>query len=91
MSSLPNQADRRILIVDDEADVLDFLKIYLESLGWQATLASSTAEAFSLLEAGSFFLILTDIAMPEMDGYEFISKLREMGILSRVVDRKSVV
>jgi CheY-like chemotaxis protein len=85
MSSLPTQADRRILIVDDEADVLDFLKIYLESLGWQTTLASSTAEAFSLLETGSFFLILTDIAMPEMDGYEFISKLREKNISSQVV------
>jgi DNA-binding NtrC family response regulator len=85
MASLPNEADRRILIVDDEADVLDFLKIYLESLGWHPILASSTAEAFSLLETGSFFLILTDIAMPEMDGYEFISKLREKNIPSRVM------
>jgi CheY-like chemotaxis protein len=85
MASLPNEADRRILIVDDEADVLDFLKIYLESLGWKATLASSTAEAFSQLETGSFFLILTDIAMPEMDGYEFISKLREKNIPSKVM------
>jgi CheY-like chemotaxis protein len=85
MASLPNEADRRILIVDDEADVLDFLKIYLESLGWKITLASSTAEAFSRLEQESFFLILTDIAMPEMDGYEFIGKLREKGVLSQVV------
>jgi two-component system, sensor histidine kinase SagS len=85
MASLPNEADRRILIVDDEGDVLDFLKIYLESLGWQVTLASSTAEAFSHLETGSFFLILTDIAMPEMDGYEFIGKLRGKNIPSKVV------
>ena len=85
MASLPNEADRRILIVDDEADVLDFLKIYLESLGWMATLASSTTEAFSQLEIGSFFLILTDIAMPEMDGYEFISKLKEKNIPSKVM------
>ncbi|HUI91292.1 MAG TPA: response regulator [Chitinivibrionales bacterium] len=85
MASLPNEADRRILIVDDEADVLDFLKIYLESLGWKTTLASSTAEAFSQLEQGSFFLILTDIAMPDMDGYEFIGKLREKGVASQVV------
>jgi DNA-binding NtrC family response regulator len=85
MASFPNEADRRILIVDDEADVLDFLKIYLESLGWKTTLASSTAEAFSQLETGSFFLILTDIAMPEMDGYEFIGKLKEKGVSSQVV------
>jgi two-component system, sensor histidine kinase SagS len=85
MASFPNEADRRILIVDDEADVLDFLKIYLESLGWKTTLASSTAEAFTQLETGSFFLILTDIAMPEMDGYEFIGKLKEKGVSSQVV------
>jgi DNA-binding NtrC family response regulator len=85
MSSLPKEPNKKILIVDDEIDVLDFLKIYLESLGWQVTLASSSTEAFSLLETTAFFLVLTDIAMPEMDGYEFISKLKEAGVLSQVV------
>jgi DNA-binding NtrC family response regulator len=85
MNSSPQEAERRILIVDDEADVLDFLKIYLESLQWQVTLASSTAEAFVLLEKKSFFLILTDIAMPDMDGYEFIGSLKEKNVPSKVV------
>jgi CheY-like chemotaxis protein len=85
MSSLPKAPNRRILIVDDEADVLDFLKIYLESLGWQVTLAASSAEAFSQLETTAFFLVLTDIAMPEMDGYEFISRLKESNVESQVV------
>jgi two-component system, sensor histidine kinase SagS len=85
MSSLPKEDNRRVLIVDDEADVLDFLKIYLESLGWEVVLASSSTQAFELLESATFFLVITDIAMPEMDGYEFISSLREKGIVSRVV------
>jgi DNA-binding NtrC family response regulator len=85
MSSLPKETNRRVLVVDDEADVLDFLKIYLESLGWEVTLSSTTTEAFAKLEVSTFFLVITDIAMPEMDGYEFISKLREKGIPSKVV------
>jgi DNA-binding NtrC family response regulator len=84
MSSLPKAPNRRILIVDDEVDVLDFLKIYLESLGWQTTLASSSTEAFALLETSAYFLVLTDIAMPEMDGYEFISKFKEAHVPSQV-------
>jgi CheY-like chemotaxis protein len=78
------EANKRILIVDDEVDVLDFLKIYLESLGWEITIVSSTAEAFGLLEQQTFFLVLTDIAMPEMDGYEFISRIKDLGIPSQL-------
>ncbi len=85
MSFLPKTPNRRILIVDDEVDVLDFLKIYLESLDWQVTLAASSAEALTQLETTAFFLVLTDIAMPEMDGYEFISRLMETNVQSQVV------
>ena len=84
MSYLKKEINKRILIVDDEVDVLDFLKIYLESLGWQITIVSSTDEAFTILETTTFFLILTDIAMPEMDGYEFISTIKDRQIPSQL-------
>lgn len=84
MSYLQKEINKRILIVDDEVDVLDFLKIYLESLGWEITIVSSTDEAFEVLTDKAFFLILTDIAMPEMDGYEFINQIRERGIPSQL-------
>lgn len=80
MSSAIKEKNRRILVVDDEVDVLDFLKIYLESQGWEVTTISSTNEAFTELESKAYFLVLTDIAMPEMDGYEFISKIKEKNI-----------
>jgi len=76
--------NKRILIVDDEIDVLDFLKIYLSGLGWEISIASTIAEAFDALELNVFFLVITDIAMPEMDGHEFIDKLREKKIPSEV-------
>jgi two-component system, sensor histidine kinase SagS len=85
MNLLQKEPNKRILIVDDEADVLDFLNIYLGSLGWEVTLASSTNDAFALLEKTTYFLVITDIAMPEMDGYEFIGNLKTMGIPSQVL------
>jgi DNA-binding NtrC family response regulator len=84
MSSSIKEKNNRILVVDDEVDVLDFLKIYLESLGWEVITISSTSEAFKELEQRSFFLVLTDIAMPEMDGYEFISKIKDKQIPSQM-------
>ena len=76
--------NKRILIVDDEIDVLDFLKIYLSSLGWEILTASTIAEAFIALESNPVFLVITDIAMPEMDGHEFIDKLHDKNIPSEV-------
>ncbi len=80
MNYLQKENNRHILVVDDEDDVLDFLRIFLESLGWVVTVVNSVNIAFTKLENKSFFLVLTDIAMPEMDGYEFISKIRELKI-----------
>jgi two-component system, sensor histidine kinase SagS len=76
--------NRRILIVDDEVDVLDFLKIYLSSLNWEVSITSDIKTALEELDTKTFFLVITDIAMPEMDGHEFISKLREKQIPSEV-------
>jgi DNA-binding NtrC family response regulator len=75
---------KRILIVDDELDVLEFLKLYLSGLGWEVSIASTIDEAFGLLEAEPYFLVITDIAMPEMDGHELISKLHERNVFSEV-------
>ena len=85
MSFSQKVKNNSILIVDDEVDVLDFLKIYLESLNWNVVIANTTAKAFEELTKQPFFLVLTDIAMPEMDGYEFISKIKEMNYQSQMV------
>jgi two-component system, sensor histidine kinase SagS len=84
MSYSIKEKNKRILVVDDEVDVLDFLKIYLESLGWEVTIAGTTRLAFNELEKRTYFLVLTDIAMPEMDGYEFINQIRELNIPSQM-------
>jgi len=72
-------------VVDDEADVLDFLTMFLSSLGWEVTTASSAELALKELEKNKFFLVLTDIAMPDMDGYEFISRIKSQLIESQLI------
>jgi DNA-binding NtrC family response regulator len=85
MNLSEKEKNHRILIVDDEADVLDFLTMYLISLGWEVTIASSPALAFEELRKRDFFLVMTDIAMPDMDGYEFISLIKRKLIGSQLV------
>jgi DNA-binding NtrC family response regulator len=72
-------------VVDDEADVLDFLSMYLSSLGWEITTVSSAALALDEMDKRPYFLVLTDIAMPDMDGYEFISCIKRKRIPSQLV------
>jgi DNA-binding NtrC family response regulator len=85
MNSSEKEKNHRILVVDDEADVLEFLKIYLESIGWEVAAASSVAIGLRELGERPFFLVLTDIAMPDMDGYEFVSLIKQKRIASQVV------
>jgi CheY-like chemotaxis protein len=76
--------NKEILIVDDEQDILEILKMYLESLGWSVVVTASPLSAIELLLRQPFFLVITDIAMPDMDGYEFISKMKEMPVPSEI-------
>jgi DNA-binding NtrC family response regulator len=85
MSSSEKENNHRILVVDDEADVLEFLTMYLTSLGWEVVTSRSASEALSELEKQAYFLVLTDIAMPDMDGYEFMCSINEKRIASQVV------
>lgn len=68
----PPPADRggRILVVDDDRDVLIFMKLALESEGLDVTCAEGGEEALELLAERSYGVMLTDQNMPGMDGFE---------------------
>ena len=74
--SLP--AGVKILVVDDETDVRDALKLILEQNGAVVTGAASAQEAFAVVEALRPDVILSDIAMPEEDGLSFIRRVRQL-------------
>lgn len=63
-------ADTSILIVDDDPDSLDIVRTFLESRGYNVTTASDGRDALSKLEDARPALVLLDVMMPGMDGWE---------------------
>jgi len=68
--------NRSILVVDDQPDLLDSLALTLEAAGYEAMTASDGLEALTLLQSHTVDLILADIAMPQMNGYQLYERVR---------------
>ena len=68
-----------VLLVDDEADAREVLSNILASAGADVRSASSSADAMKSLAEITPHVLISDIAMPAEDGYEFIHRLRSMG------------
>jgi two-component system, OmpR family, alkaline phosphatase synthesis response regulator PhoP len=68
----------RILLVDDEPDVLDFLSFNLQKEGYEVFTASDGREAVQMAKKVSPNLILLDVMMPEMDGIEACKEIRTL-------------
>jgi DNA-binding response OmpR family regulator len=67
---------KRILVVDDEEDILHFLELVLGDKGYEVTTAANGHEALARAQADRPDLILLDIMMPQMDGWEVLKLLR---------------
>ena len=68
---------KKVLIVDDEPDTLELVKLVLESGGFEAILANNGIEAMAKIETGTPDLVLLDIMMPDMDGWDIFRKIKE--------------
>jgi DNA-binding response OmpR family regulator len=62
----------RILIVDDEPDIAQVLKMGLEDNGFAVDAYNDPLDAISNFEVGSYDLLLIDIKMPKMNGFELL-------------------
>ena len=69
--------DPRILLVDDNAVVRDMLVDLVGSLGYSADAAGGGAEALALFDQGQYDVVLTDLQMPGMSGWEVLAALRQ--------------
>lgn len=67
----------RLLVVDDEPTIRDSLSIILEDRGYDVDTAPGAEEGWRLVDQHNYDLILTDLLMPKIDGFEFIKKIRE--------------
>ena len=82
----PNQMDDkqnlggvRVLVVEDDLDTLEMLKVILQNRGAEVITASSAGDALKALEHSLPDALVSDLAMPEQDGYELIEHIRQRG------------
>lgn len=74
---LPRLDGTEILLVDDDVDGCELVRAILGARGARVRCATSGPEALKLLEQEAFDIVLSDIGMPGMDGYEFMRRLRK--------------
>jgi serine/threonine-protein kinase PpkA len=73
LKSLPNAS---ILVVDDDPVILDYIRLHLATADFDVRVAGSAAEAFVAISNEIPDLILSDISMPNIDGFDFLARLR---------------
>lgn len=69
--------DKKILIIDDEKNIVDILKFHLEKNGYRTLYAHDGVQGVETALAESPDLILLDVMLPEMDGFDVCKKIRE--------------
>jgi len=74
-----------ILVIDDEEQMLDSLRLNLQQTGYTVTTAASGQEGIALFDAGTFQLVLCDLQLPDMPGLEVLKKLKEMQPATEVI------
>ncbi len=85
-AKLEAPADLNVLVVDDNEASRDILREYLNSFGYQATLATSGEEALALLDHGKLFdLVLLDWMMPGMTGLDVALAMRDRKPVPKIV------
>ena len=67
-----------VLVLDDSEDTIEMLRHLLEQGGARVTTATSAVEALRIASENEFDVVLSDISMPGMDGFEFVRRLREL-------------
>jgi len=86
---------KKVLVIDDEEDIRNIIGEFCEIIGLEKEICANGKEGLEIFKNENFDLIITDIKMPDMDGYEFVKKIREMNnsipivICSGFIDEKT--
>lgn len=70
----------RILIVDDEKPICDLIDLNLSAAGYQCTAVQDGIKALTMIEEKTFDLILLDVMLPGVNGYDIMGYIRPLGI-----------
>ena len=66
----------RILIIEDESELADLIQMYLQKEGFEAQVSRDAETAITLITEGNFDLLVLDINLPGMDGFELLQQIR---------------
>ncbi|MHB1956047.1 MAG: response regulator transcription factor [Sulfobacillus sp.] len=80
MATLPN-----VLVVDDEAHIRELCRLYLERAGYAVTEAETGGQALELLQHQTIDLVVLDIMLPEVDGWNVLKSIRHRDVWLPVV------
>lgn len=69
---------KKVLIVDDEEDIREVLAEFCEILGAVPFIAENGEEGLNIFKKEKLDLIISDLKMPDMDGFEFVEKIRKL-------------
>ncbi len=69
--------DQRILVVDDNADMRDYLRHLLQGHGYRVDVAADGLDALAMIERAAPDLVLSDLMMPRLDGFGLLARLRD--------------
>lgn len=74
--------NNKVLAIDDDPDILNLIEIVLGDEGYEVVVARNGREALAYLEKDTPRLILLDLAMPVMNGSEFLCAAQEQGLVA---------
>ena len=74
----------RILVTDDEPNIVRLIQVNLERQGFQVETANNGAQALEKIRANRPDLLVSDVMMPEMDGFELLSNIRRDPVLENL-------
>ncbi|MCC7206377.1 MAG: response regulator [Anaerolineae bacterium] len=70
--------DRKVLVVDDEPQTVELIRLMFKTLGHEAEGASTGAEAISAARRNKPLMVLLDVMLPDMSGYDVCTALKAM-------------
>ncbi len=83
-SSFNHRSEKRILIVDDEPDMTSLLRIAIERAGFSVDTFNDPSIAVQHFQPDSYDLVLLDIIMPKIDGFELYKQIKKVDPLVKV-------
>ena len=73
---MEEKSEQRILVVDDEQAITDFVSFNLSKEGYQVDVAHNGNEAVDMANANDYDLVILDVMLPGIDGYEVCRRIR---------------